>query len=80
MAGRWNRIWGYSRFGRFHAGSKSTEHAWYTQATLDLSRLDVPGLSFTAGYRKTRNESTSGSLPVDRDPVDGSYIPRPGGR
>ena len=70
---------GYSRFGRFHAGSKSTEHAWYTQATLDLSRLDVPGLSFTAGYRKTRNESTSGSLPVDRDPVDGSYIPRPGG-
>ena len=71
---------GYMDSAGFNLESESEERAWYTQNTLDFSRLDhlaIPGLSFTAGYRKTWSESSSTVLPSFYDFSTSSFSPGP---
>ena len=60
--------------------ARHSEKAWYTQSTLDLSKLErfaVKGLSFTAGYRKSWDEEYSAVHPSAYDLATGSFIPTP---
>ena len=61
----------------FNHDSYTRERAWYTQGTLDVSRIGVPGLKLTVGYRKSWDKSyASGYTPV-YDLATGTYFPGP---
>ncbi len=69
---------GYQDSAGFNLESKSKETAWYTQSTLDFSKLDqfaISGLSFTAGYRKTWSKSSSATIDSVYDFATSSFSP-----
>lgn len=71
---------GYQDSAGFSLASEIKERAWYTQSTLDFSKfeqLQLSGLSFTAGYRKTWSESSSAVLPSVYDFTTSSFSPGP---
>ncbi len=71
---------GYLDSTGFNLDTHSSEKAWYTQNTLDFSKLEgfaVKGLSFTAGYRKSWSESYSAVRPGVYDFAAGSFNPAP---
>ena len=71
---------GYLDSTGFNHDTHSSERAWYTQNTLDFSKLErfsVEGLSFTAGYRKSWSESYSAVRPAVYDFSTGSFNPGP---
>ncbi|MFT3977864.1 MAG: TonB-dependent receptor [Sphingomonas bacterium] len=66
---------GYSNAVGFIDHSAADEWAWYTQATLDLSKVGVHGLSLTAGYRYSWDNTTLTTLNPVKDPVTGVFSP-----
>lgn len=53
----------------------TTEAAWYAQATLDLSKVGIHGLSLTGGYRDTWDKTVYTSSPPVINYVTGIYSP-----
>jgi iron complex outermembrane recepter protein len=59
----------------FNDDSYTRDRAWYTQSTLDLGRLGVPGLKLTAGYRKSWDRSSASGFTPMYDYTTGTYSP-----
>ncbi|MGE0409251.1 MAG: hypothetical protein AB7P23_08320, partial [Amphiplicatus sp.] len=59
----------------FRNGTTIVEKAGYGQATIDLDKIGIHGLSLTAGYRKTWNTTRTGEINAVLDPVTGTYSP-----
>jgi iron complex outermembrane receptor protein len=68
---------GYSNAVGFIAHSDADEKAWFTQGTLDLSKVGVHGLSLTAGYRYSWDKVQLTTLGPVKDPVTGVFAPGP---
>jgi iron complex outermembrane receptor protein len=66
---------GYSAAFGFQDGGHSTEEAGYGQATIDLSRVGVHGLSITGGIRDTWDNTNQPSLTPVIDYVTGALSP-----
>jgi iron complex outermembrane receptor protein len=66
---------GYLNAVGFIQHSENTETAWYGQATVDLSKVGIHGLSLTGGYRYTWDKTDLTTLnPVLTYP-SGVYVP-----
>jgi iron complex outermembrane receptor protein len=66
---------GYNNAVGFIVKSTSKETAWYSQGTLDLSKVGVHGLSLTAGYRYSWDETRQTTLPAVINNPSGVYTP-----
>lgn len=66
---------GYNNAVGFIVKSTSKETAWYSQGTLDLSKWGVHGLSLTAGYRYSWDETSQTTLPAVINNPSGIYTP-----
>lgn len=65
---------GYTAGGTFPVSGRSTQKAYYGQATLSLDGL-IDGVHITAGYRHSRDSVTSTSAPAVLNTATGAYTP-----
>jgi iron complex outermembrane receptor protein len=68
---------GYNNAVGFIQKSISDEEAWYTQATLDLDKVGVHGLSLTAGYRYSWDRTNQTTRAAVIDNPSGVFVPGP---
>ena len=75
FAGTGNVNLGYNNAQGFVRHNDSNESAWYAQATLDLDKVGVHGLSLTAGYRNSWDYSTITQVPAVLTLPSGVFVP-----
>lgn len=68
---------GYNNAVGFIQKSTNNETAWYSQGTLDLDRWGIHGLSLTAGYRYSWDETSQTTRAAVLDPATGIFSPGP---
>jgi iron complex outermembrane receptor protein len=66
---------GYNNAVGFIQKSTSRETAWYSQATVDLSKVGVHGLSVTGGYRYSWDTTSQTTLPAVINNPSGVFTP-----
>lgn len=66
---------GYNNAVGFVAHGYSSELAWYTQSTLDLSKVGIHGLSLTGGYRFSWDRTSLTTLPPVINYPSGVFTP-----
>ncbi len=68
---------GYLNAVGFIVKSTNKEKAWYSQGTLDLDKVGVHGLSLTAGYRYSWDDTSQTTLAAVISNPSGVYSPGP---